>query len=102
MVSIVLSLNKRDPSKGVKLEFWAKDEQPESAWVETSKRFVELVYAHMPRETGWFHQSGTNPDNRPSNYHMFEFWQFDKEPDLVRSKAKEIAVLMGIPIEIAV
>lgn len=101
-MSITLSLNKRDPSKGVKLEFWAKDEIAESAWVDLSKRFVEHVYTLMPRETGWFHQSGTNPDNRPSNYHMFEFWQFDKNPDLVRSKSKEIAALIGLPLEIAV
>ncbi len=101
-MSVTLSLNKRDPSKGVKLEFWAKDELPESKWVALSERFVALVYATMPRETGWFHQSGTSPDNRPSNYHMFEFWQFDKNPDLVRTKSSEIAGLLGLPIEISI
>lgn len=101
-MSIALSLNKRDPSKGVMLEFHATNDEASAAWVELSQKFVELVYSLMPRETGWFHQSGVRPDRKSSNYHMFEFWQFDKDPDLVRNKVREIANLLGLPLEIAI
>lgn len=100
-MSITLSLNKRDPSKGVKLEFLTTEDEPEAAWVELSKRFVSDMYFYMPKETGWFHQSGVTPDNRPSNYHMFEFWMFDKDPDLVIAKSREIAEHLGLPLLIA-
>jgi hypothetical protein len=101
-MAITLSLNKKDPWKGVKLEFYATDDEPEAAWVEVSQDFVGHVYSLMPKETGWFHQSGVKPDNSPSNYHMFEFWLFDIHAELVRAKSKEIADLMGLPLEVSI
>jgi hypothetical protein len=101
-MAISLSLNKRDPFKGVQLEFQVTNDEPETAWVDLSRTFVSEVYASMPKETGWFHQSGVRPDDRPSNYHMFEFWNFQNHDDLVREKCKELASRLGIAIEIVV
>jgi hypothetical protein len=82
------------------LEFRATEDEPEASWVELSKRFVSDVYNFMPRETGWFHQTGVTPDNRPSRYHMFEFWMFDKDPKLVITKVQEIGEHLDLPLTV--
>lgn len=101
-MAITLSLNKNDPWKGVKLEFRASEDVPDDQWIELSRRFVREIYSNMPRETGWFHQSGCLMFDEPSRYHMFEFWNFAQKKDVVREHSISIARTLGLELEILV
>lgn len=93
-----LRLCDTDPGKGVKLEYYVAEDDPDLD--EKVRTFASLVYQDMPRETGWFHQSGLGPDGRYYNYQMFEFWAFDRDPALVLEHSRKIAETIGMTLEI--
>ncbi len=82
-------LSDKDRFKNVSLEYYVEPNDPKLK--EKVEAFVRLVYTEMPRETGWFHQSGVYPDDRVSEYHMFEFWHYERDPGLVIERSKQIA-----------
>ena len=98
-MAIRLSLNQRDPSKGVCLEFRA---DVDDDWVEPSLEFVQLVRQLMPRETQWFHQTGVRPDGKPSSYHSIEFWNYARHSEVIKAQSTAIAAALGYPLEIQV
>lgn len=97
MISYVLRND--DPHKGVMLELHVLNPRDEDA-MRTAQEFCHKVYSSMPKESGWFHQSGVTPDNRPSDYHMFEFWNFLAMPEVVIQTAKEIGEELGLDLVI--
>lgn len=92
-----LKLRDTDRMKGVMFEYYVAEDDPQLD--EKVSVFVKHVYTDMPRETGWFHQSGSGPD-RLSNYQMFEFWDFNRHSDLVIEHCKKIADAIGMQLEI--
>lgn len=97
-MTIKLSLHKNDPSRGVVLEFHAKNATV--AELEKAEEFRAAVYDSMPRETGWFHQGGCRPDSKPSDWHLFEFWQYDRHAATVLEHSHAIALALGLPLHV--
>ena len=82
--------------KGVCLEWFYPEEG------DRGEEFAREMYVSCPRATGWFHQGGL--PNMKGGWHLFEFWNYDRDPELVITFCKAIAEQFGktLTIEAAV
>ncbi|WP_315921429.1 hypothetical protein [Mesorhizobium sp. SP-1A] len=95
----ILKLGRPLPDKGYALEF--RTLKKSDVTVDLSERFSVLATIKLPREASPFHQSGVTPDGRPSDYHMFEFWNFEKHAASVYEAATEIANELGLKLVVS-
>lgn len=95
----ILKLGRPLPDKGYMLEF--RTIKKSDVTVDLSERFSVLARTALPREASPFHQSGVTPDGRPSDYHMFEFWNFDKHATSVYEASTGIAKELGLELEVS-
>lgn len=95
----ILKLGRPLPDKGYALEF--RTLKKSDVTVDLSERFSVLARTTLPREASPFHQSGATPDGRPSDYHMFEFWNFEKHASSVYEAAAGIAKEIGLELKVS-
>ncbi|QIG77449.1 hypothetical protein EVB61_121 [Rhizobium phage RHph_TM21B] len=82
----------RPSGKGVCLEFARTNDY------ETATKFKDLFYEFMPKKFGWFHQGGHNHNGEPSDWHMFEFWSYEKYPLGIKCYSVVLADMLGLPL----
>ncbi|QIG72684.1 hypothetical protein EVB97_126 [Rhizobium phage RHph_Y65] len=84
----------RPEGKGVCLEFARANDY------ETATKFADLFKEIMPKKFNWFHQGGTNFNNEPSDWHLFEFWGYDSNPLRIRCYCVVLADMLGLSLMI--
>lgn len=77
----------RPAAKGVCLEWFFPGDGT------GSREFAEWMYINAPKSTGWFHQGGSS--DREGGWHLFEFWQYEADPEKVAKLANEAAARFG-------
>lgn len=95
----ILKLGRPLADKGYALEFVTLKKS--DVTIDLSERFSVLARTTLPREASPFHQSGVTPDGRPSDYHMFEFWNFEKHATSVYEAVAGIAIELGLELEVS-
>lgn len=96
----VVRLGRPLPDKGFMLEFVTLFQTDHTVALSTD--FVYCARHDLPKAAGAFHQSGVTIDNRPSEYHAFEMWTFDKCAKEVHDIAKEFTeVELGLKFEVS-
>lgn len=95
----ILKLGRPLPDKGYALEF--RTLKKTDVTIDLSEQFSALARTTLPRESSPFHQSGVTPDGRSSDYHMFEFWNFEKHASLVYEATAGIAKELGLELKVS-